>query len=342
VSADQPLILDPTTMNNDRGLSLPRCADCGSIDVVDRGACRRPTLFDHLPEEEKQLADACLSSRLYQCQDCNLGFRHPAISESTLQRMYAQMPTNRWHYTAETNVAWTIVRKWLERKYSPTTHIRLVDVGAFDGSFLQTLSTNWDRQAIEPSADARGLLHQAGIEPIAEFLSDPAPDHRNAFDVVTMFDVFEHLTSPAQSLRDAFSYLKPGGVLIVSTGNHDHWTWRLLGGDHWYLCTAQHVVFGGRRYFQRQARSLKAGRCQFLSHAHKEFGWRQTIRQSVESLVYGGRRSSNSLSRLCAKAALKTPMWASLRHAESAPYAPAIKDHLLVIIQKERLTQGHS
>ena len=44
---------------------------------------------------------------------------------------------------------------------------------------------------------------------------------RLSMDVVLMISVLEHLKEPAEGLRDAFEFLRPGGVLLVNVP-----TWR--------------------------------------------------------------------------------------------------------------------
>jgi hypothetical protein len=63
------------------------------------------------------------------------------------------------------------------------------------------------------------------------------------FDVVTMWDVIEHMTSPVHAIVDARNRIKEGGWLVVETGNYKsadrvrggtkHWIYQL---DHrWYF-----------------------------------------------------------------------------------------------------------
>jgi SAM-dependent methyltransferase len=50
---------------------------------------------------------------------------------------------------------------------------------------------------------------------------------RGSFDVVTMQSYIEHESNPMAALRAAWDLLKPGGVLVVKTPNHDCWNRRL-------------------------------------------------------------------------------------------------------------------
>ena len=57
------------------------------------------------------------------------------------------------------------------------------------------------------------------------------------FDVVTLWDVFEHVNFPAETLQDAYNVIKPGGWLFLDTPRRDalfyrisEWSYRLSGG----------------------------------------------------------------------------------------------------------------
>jgi SAM-dependent methyltransferase len=59
---------------------------------------------------------------------------------------------------------------------------------------------------------------------------------REGFDVVTFFDVLEHLPAPRRVLEEAIALLKPGGLLVAQSPNlRSLMAW--LTGDlwHWYV-----------------------------------------------------------------------------------------------------------
>jgi SAM-dependent methyltransferase len=62
------------------------------------------------------------------------------------------------------------------------------------------------------------------------------------FDVVTMWDVIEHLDDPAGELDTAFNLLKPGGYLAVHTMDIDSLAARLLG-ERWPWLMDMHIHY---------------------------------------------------------------------------------------------------
>ena len=68
-----------------------------------------------------------------------------------------------------------------------------------------------------------------------------------AFDVITMWDVIEHVDDPLSELRSkAYSLLKPGGVIVVHTMNIDSVTARLMGRTVVRLMD-MHIHYFGRK-----------------------------------------------------------------------------------------------
>ncbi len=285
-----------------------------------------------LPTEERTLLESAAPARLLCCDSCGLSFRFPTTTEESLQHMYAAMPTDRWHYETD-NVSWTLAKRWLRKQYATSDPIRILDIGAFHGAFLKSLPATWERQAVEPSAAARLELRQAGIHCLAEFLSAPCEMNTGTFEVVTMFDVFEHLPRPLESLSHAVQYLKPGGYLLVSTGNCDHWTWRLLAGEHWYCSTSQHLCFGSPRFFRRQIDVCDARLRSLRKHSHQRPRFSHAVRETFETLAYSALRDRRWWLPFI-KLALNCPGLGYARHKTFAPYTPHLRDHLFVVVQR--------
>jgi SAM-dependent methyltransferase len=62
-----------------------------------------------------------------------------------------------------------------------------------------------------------------------------------SFDLVTLWDVLEHVPEPLALSRDVARILRPGGIFALTTINHDCLNQRLLG-DRWrYWMPPDHV-----------------------------------------------------------------------------------------------------
>jgi SAM-dependent methyltransferase len=66
------------------------------------------------------------------------------------------------------------------------------------------------------------------------------------FDAVSLFEVVEHLRSPLELLKECRRILRPGGVMLISTGNASSWTARTMKARWDYFQTqkdAGHISF---------------------------------------------------------------------------------------------------
>jgi 2-polyprenyl-3-methyl-5-hydroxy-6-metoxy-1,4-benzoquinol methylase len=97
---------------------------------------------------------------------------------------------------------------------------QLIDLGCSTGLFLHAVrDAGFAVQGLEfsPQRAAFARTH-FGLEVANGALADQ--DYRPAsFDVVTSFDVIEHVPDPMAELRRIYALLKPGGSVILSTPN---------------------------------------------------------------------------------------------------------------------------
>lgn len=123
----------------------------------------------------------------------------------------------------------------------------LLDVGAATGYFVGLANAaGWQAYGIEPSdeavqiATAKGLAVRNGI--LTQDTYPPA-----SFDVVTLWDVLEHIPEPHGILSTVYRILKPGGVAVFNTPDSGS-LWARTMGLRWHLIVPpEHVnLFSGK------------------------------------------------------------------------------------------------
>lgn len=133
----------------------------------------------------------------------------------------------------------------------------LLDLGCARGTLLRT-------------AEALGYGRLLGIEPSLHDLEElrrrhprwelfdrplsesPIPDA--SVDAITAIDVLEHLPDPAGDLRAACRILRPGGALLLVTGNWDSDCAQAHGAEWEYFYTAGHINFFSPATLERALR----------------------------------------------------------------------------------------
>ena len=107
---------------------------------------------------------------------------------------------------------------------------RLLDVGSGNGRLLWVAKQGgWQVKGLELSAEM--ALYSArivGCDVVAnDFLAtEPAPGDREAFDVVSLRHVLEHLPYPRLAMEKISGLLRPGGWLLIEIPNIEGWSRR--------------------------------------------------------------------------------------------------------------------
>jgi SAM-dependent methyltransferase len=75
------------------------------------------------------------------------------------------------------------------------------------------------------------------------------------FDVVTAFDIIEHVPDPAALIAQIRKVLKPGGLLALTTPDTGHWLRYAMGASWPMLQPSQHLVLFSQRAMRRLLRA---------------------------------------------------------------------------------------
>ena len=121
----------------------------------------------------------------------------------------------------------------------------LLDVGAGWGHFVFAgRQTAFQAEGIEPSERNVAFARQHLGVPVTHgsFLDMTAVD---AFDVVTMWDVLEHINEPFAFVQQAYRVLKPGGIVVIKVPDASSGIARFFG-KFWHNIGHEHVNLFGK------------------------------------------------------------------------------------------------
>ena len=113
----------------------------------------------------------------------------------------------------------------------------LLEIGSAYGYFLdEARSRGWRVRGVEPSEHAAARARdKLGLE-VAPGPFAAMPPEPESIDVIALWDVIEHLPDPRRTLEAARAWLRPGGVVALSTGDFGSLAARIHGRD-WSLLT---------------------------------------------------------------------------------------------------------
>ena len=161
---------------------------------------------------------------IVKCDDCGLLFTNPRPTDKTLGNYYkaeqyishtnkGNSPIN-WVYKLVRN--YTLGKKLnLINKYQNPG--KILDYGCGTGNFLnRCANNNWVAFGVEPDEDARQIASNQNEIEIANSLSNIKEE---AFDVISLWHVLEHVTDLKQTMQSLVQKLKEEGTMIIAVPN---------------------------------------------------------------------------------------------------------------------------
>jgi len=150
---------------------------------------------------------------ILQCGNCQFGFAHPFVGgdEEFYHILHVQKDYPAWRWDYDVAVA-EAVEKFTEGK--------ILDIGAGVGMFLARLNQNWDRYAVEGSEVTRCELEASNVTVFRD-MDKAVQSHAGSFQVVTLFQVLEHIAEFDILLKQCYELLAPGGRLVITVPDGD-------------------------------------------------------------------------------------------------------------------------
>jgi len=195
---------------------------------------------DYEPEFEKH------GVPLVRCANCDLRFhtRIPADPNDVYQAsdytVYTKEETDdHFNYRRERFGRERI--ELLEKHCGDLAEKSLLDVGCGEGYFLSVAKESCARcVGSEFSAHLRAFAHEkTGLTIYSEPL-ETFPDRD--FDIITAFDVIEHIPEPLLFIQAATDLLSPGGHILIYTPNFDSFSVRVMREHSSIVDGTEHVV----------------------------------------------------------------------------------------------------
>ena len=182
---------------------------------------------------------------ILRCSECRLVYV-PRAQTPELVRLYRDQPLDR-EYLAEEQGRRRAARRLLRAIASRLAGggRRLVDVGAGPGFFVdEARRIGWEAAGLEPGASwaavarerlGAGVVEPGGLDVIAAMADE-------SLDVITAWDLLEHLEDPFYFLGLASRKLRPDGLLALTTPNIGSITAR-LARERWHALLPSHITF---------------------------------------------------------------------------------------------------
>lgn len=232
------------------GSEEPTCDLCGGSSYV---VIREPdpsstATVDERLEAFRSSGEEPLVDQLIQCTQCTLVFVWPRMESERISQAYSSAidpvhaNQDRWR-VASFERQMRKVGVLPESLWNLPTKPRLLDIGCAGGAFpCAANKLGFDVTGIEPAS----YLASAGREryslDIRDGFFDPRDFAGERFQVVSLWDVLEHLDSPSAMLRNVHKVLEGDGLLILNLPMIDTLSARILG-SRWPFYLNVHLYY---------------------------------------------------------------------------------------------------
>ncbi len=311
-----------------RGLSNSVvCPSCASHRVCQVGPIPPSNLF-----AGRVLDNLLPGGFLWKCSNCFLGFRYPRLPKSEVDELYRLGNNESWPEPEGGRTDWMLVSKMIS---SLSGIKRVLDVGCFDGRLLEYLGQGYEWLGIEIHKEAAERAHQRGVKIIAEDYSKLSSNQIQV-DAVLAIDVIEHSYDPREFLACLASAVRVDGIIIISTGNTDAPTWRLMGSRYWYCHIAEHMSFINPAWARNVAQHLGLEIVAIERFSHMEDDkFSHKLHETFANLVYRVSLRLFSWLRRLGGGGIDVKANPELLHVP--PYWLSARDHVLVAFKKRGL-----
>ena len=110
---------------------------------------------------------------------------------------------------------------------------KILDIGCNTGEFLFCMGEGYQKFGIEIADVPADLAEKKSITVYRKPLEELALAE-NSFDVVTLYALIEHLSDPRSLVKEISRILKPGGLVVIMTGDYQTSKAKMLG-SRWHM-----------------------------------------------------------------------------------------------------------
>jgi 2-polyprenyl-3-methyl-5-hydroxy-6-metoxy-1,4-benzoquinol methylase len=186
-------------------------------------------------------------SNILECNNCSFTQVNEIPSEHDLLKLYGDSYFKKGKYIEDRAIRYEQKRRlnWI-LKCRGKSNGRLLDVGCSTGDFISLAKNRFDiwGQDISEFAISNIISKYPDLSPRLSVCSIENSNYKDSFfDIITLWDVIEHLWEPVKIIKMLSKKLKPGGCLFISTPNTGAIIAKLLGKRWAFMTPPEHLCF---------------------------------------------------------------------------------------------------
>jgi SAM-dependent methyltransferase len=259
------------------------------------------------------------------CGSCGFLFSSRIMADEAMTRYYAESFGSERHRQGQ--IVNARINRWASRALLGdvmSAGRSLVDVGSGYGYFLDEVQKRFGMETVGvelSQQEARHARERLKLD-VRDSIAAASVGGKRRFDVVTSFEVIEHVPDPRSFVRELASLAKPGGHLLLMTDNFESDVVRKLGPGFPKWIPHSHISHFGPSTLERLVSECGFAVRQRLSYTPWEVSLRYAyyaargIRKTAEAsfdLDDALRTEMTGHFRLFGLRRAFNPVWARLR-----------------------------
>ena len=261
------------------------------------------------------------------CRRCHLLFKSAIAAAAELDEYYKRVDFRKWEIPG----LFPTERRVLALLMALPSGSRILDFGCSTGRLLSRLAASFQCFGVEINEEAARIACGKGVTMLAPdsvLKADGGP----TFDAIALVDVFEHLSAPTDLLRNLATQLRPGGRLILCTGDADAPAIRSDPANFWYFRNVEHLCMLNRRHGEYLARELALRLVAWDRESHYDSSSVVRLKQWCQTFAYevfhGGRSPFLKPALRLLPGFRKAQFWGD------RPGWTSTRDHAVIVFEK--------
>jgi SAM-dependent methyltransferase len=209
---------------------------------------------------------------IWQCEDCGLGRTEPSDFDPRAYYTGGYFAGQCSDGYSDYRAAEPVLRREFARSVEFVRGLcngkKLLDLGCAYGFFLKEAERCFEVSGIELAEEAAQYCRRSGLNVLSGVADEENMRRVGHVDIITLFDVIEHLSDPYETLALCERHLKPGGILVITTGDFASPVARLTGSKWRLMTPPQHLWFFTKKSIHRISAALGLS-VEFCDHPWK-------------------------------------------------------------------------
>ena len=184
---------------------------CDVVGTVDASALARRWM-DEFKIDVSGVFGAVKTINVLRGRDSGILYFDPPLAGD--ETLYHRLAGEDWYYL---NDKWEHQRSLANLRAGQD----LLEIGCGRGAYLKKVEAKGAKAlGVELNSNAAEYARRHGLNVVETDIYDAPAEWAGAFDVVSTFQVLEHVPNPVEFCRRLFAFVRPGGELHVAVPNH--------------------------------------------------------------------------------------------------------------------------